>query len=164
MKRTILSFLLALAALPVAADNDFSLGLAEMDFSGGEIAEAAADLDAMVSGDEPVGHNEALAFQAAFKPKNAKEYTLALWNSEMGRVTYHLAAEHAMLGREGLVNGGRMLGVGLGTTAIGDNDPNSSFILGRHKWAEMNANEKFRAGVEVSILAGIVYALAALAD
>jgi len=57
-----------------------------------------------------------------------------------------------------------MLGVGLGTSAIGDNDPNGAFILGRHKWAEMNANEKFRAGVEVSILAGIVYALAALAD
>jgi len=162
--RTVLVVLVILMALPVAADDGFGLGLAEMDFSGEETAVAAAELGAMVSGEEPEGHLEALAFQAALKPKNAQERTLALWNSEMGRVHYALAAEHAMLGREGLVNGGRMLGVGLGTSAIGDNDPNGAFILGRHKWAEMNANEKFRAGVEVSILAGIVYALAALAD
>ncbi|MEE4271274.1 MAG: hypothetical protein V2I67_06355 [Thermoanaerobaculales bacterium] len=159
--RTILTLLVALMALPAAADEGFSLGLAEMDFS--EPEPAAVNL-AMTAGETGVGHAEALAFQAALKPKDANEYTLALWNSEMGRVHYLLASEQARLGREGLVNGERMLGVGLGTTAIGDNDPNGAFILGRHKWAEMNANEKFRAGVEVSVLAGILYALATLAD
>jgi hypothetical protein len=151
-------------SLPAAAGDGFTLGLSEMDFSGGTTVDQPADLGAMVSGDEPEGQLEVLAFQAALRPKNPQERTLALWNSEMGRVHYALAAEHAMLGREGLVNGGRMLGVGLGTTAIGDNDPNGSFILGRHKWAEMNANQKFKAGIQVSILAGIVYGLATLAD
>jgi hypothetical protein len=162
--RMLSAILVTVMSLPAAADDGFGLGLAEMDFTGGTTVGESADLGAMVSGEEPEGHLEALAFQAALKPENATEYTLALWNSEMGRVTYHLAAEHAMLGREGLVNGGRMLGVGLTTSAIGDNNPNGSFLLGRHKWAEMNANEKFKAGVQVSVLAGIIYALATLAD
>ena len=159
--RIVLTLLITVVALPAGADDGFTLGLSEMDFSEPE----PAAMSLTMSADEAVvSHAEALAFHAALKPKNANERTLALWNSEMGRVHYLLASEQARLGREGLVNGERMLGVGLGTTAIGDNDPNGAFILGRHKWAEMNANQKFRAGVEVSILAGILYGLAALAD
>jgi len=44
---------------------------------------------------------------------------LALWNDPLGRVYYNLAAEESMLGRTGLVNGGRALGAGLALTALG---------------------------------------------
>lgn len=162
------SFLLfmALMALPAAADDGFSLGLAEMDFSAPDSETVSASLHAMVAEDDASDRAGVLAFQAAFRPINSAERTQALWNTDMGRLHYELAAAQSMLGREGLVNGGRMMGIGLATGAIGDGDPNGALglMIGRHKWVEMNANQKFRAGVEVSILAGLVYALATLAD
>ena len=164
--RTVLTLLVALIALPAVADDSFSLGLAEMDFSAAQPETASAALRAMVAGDEATERAEVLAFQAALKPKDPTERTLALWNSEMGRLHYEFAVAHSMLGREGLVNGGRMAGIGLGTVAVGDGNPNGALglVLGRQKWVEMNANEKFRAGVEASLLLGIVYALATMAD
>ncbi len=84
----------------------------------------------------------------------------------MARVHYALAAQHAMLGREGLVNGGRMAGVGLGTAGIGDGDPNSALgmALGRGKWAEMNANERVQAGVEATFLGALLAFMISNAD
>jgi hypothetical protein len=59
-----------------------------------------------------------------------------------------------------------MAGLGLATAGVGDNDPNSALrlALGRGQWAEMNANERLRAGVEASILATILYVMASYAD
>jgi hypothetical protein len=84
----------------------------------------------------------------------------------MGRLYYALAAEQSMLGREGLVNGGRMAGVGLGTAGIGDGDPNSALglALSRGKWAEMSANEKFQAGVEAGLLGALIAFMVSYAD
>jgi len=44
---------------------------------------------------------------------------MALWNDPMTRLLYAMAAEESMIGRTGLVNGGRMLGAGLAMTALG---------------------------------------------
>jgi hypothetical protein len=164
--RPLVSILVALMALPVAADDGFSLGLSEIDFSQPTAGSATEDLESMVAEDSPTERAEGLAFQAALEPLDTGEHVQALWDADLGRVHYALAAEHAMLGREGLVNGGRMAGVGLGTAAIGDGDPNGALglALGRQKWAEMNANQKLQAGVEAGILAALVTFMVSAAD
>ena len=150
--------LVAMMALPVAADDGFVLGLAEMDFSGESSDEASEGLTALTVEDVPSERAEVLAFQASLRHTTDAERTEALWNSDMGRLYYALAAEQAMLGREGLVNGGRMAGVGLGTAGIGDGDPNGALgmALGRGRWAEMNANQRFQAGIEARILGALI--------
>ena len=165
--RFLLAFIVALLALPVGAEDGFILGLAEMDFSAPESAQVSEpNLTEMVSDEIPAEHAEVLAFQASFHVQRPNERTLALWNADLGRVYYALAAEQAMLGREGLVNGGRMVGVGLATTAIGDGDPNGALglALRRGKWVEMNANEKIQAGVEASILGALLAFMVSYAD
>jgi hypothetical protein len=164
--RLLFALLVALVAVPVVAEDGFTLGLAEIDFSVEKPAAAATTLGAMVSGEIPAERAEVLAFQAALRPRNAKERTQALWNSDMARVHYALAAQQAMLGREGLVNGGRMAGLGMATAGIGDGDPNGALgmALGRARWAEMNANEKLQAGVEATILGAILAFMVSYAD
>jgi hypothetical protein len=164
--RFLLAFIIALLAVPAAADDAFTLDLAEMDFSGGHVEEKADGLPALVADKIPAERAEVLAFQASLHVQSPDERTLALWNSDLGRVHYALAAEQAMLGREGLVNGGRMAGVGLATAGIGDGDPNGALgmALGRGKWAEMNANQKLQAGVEASILGALLAFMVSYAD
>jgi hypothetical protein len=73
-----------------------------------------------------------------------------------------MASEQAMLGREGLVNGEHMLGLGLATTALGDGSHGGGINLltdGRASWAELNAGEKLQIGLEASVAAGILYAI-----
>jgi hypothetical protein len=156
-----------IASLPGAADEGFSLGLAEMDFTEPH-SEAAPDRDfgSLATDTVSAGHETTLVYEAALKPRTPNEHTRALWNSDLGRVHLALAAEHAMLGREGLVNGGRMAGLGMATAGIGDGDPNGSIglVLGRARWVEMNANEKLQTGVEASILAALLYFMVANAD
>jgi hypothetical protein len=156
--RFLFAFLVALMALPIAADGGFTLGLAEMDFSTESSEEAIGELTELASEDVPSERPEVLAFQASLNHTTAAQRTDALWNSDMGRLYYAMAAEQSMLGREGLVNGGRMAGVGLGTAGIGDGDPNGALgmALGRGKWAEMNANQKVQAGVEAGILGALI--------
>jgi hypothetical protein len=157
---------IVVAASPAAAGDGFSLGLAEMDFSAAEGKPEADRLPASAGAHAAGESNAELAFHAALNPTSAAERTQALWNSDLGRVHLALAAEHAMLGREGLVNGGRMAGVGLGTAAIGDGDPNGTLgmALGRGKWAEMNANQKLQATVEASFLAALLAFMVSAAD
>jgi hypothetical protein len=164
--RLIFALVLALAAAPAAADDDFTLGLAEMDLSPSSTETASGQLTAMVDDNIPPERAEVLAFQATLRPTSAEERTLALWQSDLARVHSALAAEHAMLGREGLVNGGRMAGVGLATAGIGDGDPNSALglALGRGTWVEMNANQKLQATVEASILTALLAFMVAAAD
>jgi len=164
--RWFIVLLVALVALPVAAGDDFTLGLVGMDFSASQ-SNPAPDTLAMIAADDvPTERGEVLAFQASLQVQSPNERTMALWNADLGRVHYALAAEQAMLGREGLVNGGRMAGIGMATAAIGDGDPNSALNLAlrRGKWAEMNANEKFQAGVEATILGALLAFMVSYAD
>ena len=164
--RWLIVLLVALVALPVAAGDDFTLGLVGMDFSASQSNPAPDTLTRMVADDVPTVRGEVLAFQASLQTQSPNERTKALWNSDMGRVHYALAAEQAMLGREGLVNGGRMAGLGMATAGIGDGDPNGAlnFALRRGKRVEMNANEKFQAGVEASILGALLAFRVSYAD
>ncbi len=164
--RFLIALLVAMVAFPVAADDGFGLGLAEMDFSAKTTDEATDDLTVLAAQDIPSERAEVLAFQASLRPTTGAERTQALWNSDMARVHYALAAQHAMLGREGLVNGGRMAGVGLATAGIGDGDPNGALgmALGRGKWAEMNANQRVQAGVEATILGALLAFMISNAD
>ena len=165
--RYLVPLLVAMMAFPAAAGEDFSLGLAEMDFGDDPAAEAPPHElgDVALSGDT-AERAEVLAFQAALKPRSPNERTMALWNSEMGRLHYALAAERSTLGREGLINGGRMAGLGMATAGIGDGDPNGALgmALSRGKWAEMNANQKLQAGVEATILGALLAFMVSYAD
>jgi hypothetical protein len=156
--RTLIALVVALAALPVAAGDGFGLGLAEIDFSASGTETGSAVAVTLGPDDVPEERSEVLAFQAALEPRSPEERTRALWDSEMGRLHYALAAEQAMLGREGLVNGGRMMGLGMATAAIGDGDPNGNLglVLGRQRWVELNANQKLQATVEASILVALL--------
>lgn len=156
--RTIVGLLVALMALPAAAEDGFVLGLAEMDFSAETALETPGDIVPLAADRIPPERDEVLAFQAALRPRTPAERTQALWSSDMGRLYYELAVQQSMLGREGLVNGGRMAGVGLATAGIGDGDPNGALgmVLGRGRWVEMNANQKFQAGVEASIIVALL--------
>jgi len=165
--RWLIVLLGALVALPVAAGDDFTLGLAEMDFAAEPATEdSTQDLNELTLPDSSGERAEVLAFQAALQPRSPNERTKALWNSDMGRVHYALAAEQAMLGREGLVNGGRMAGLGMATAGIGDGDPNGALGLALRsgKLVEMNANEKLQAGVEASILGALLAFMVSYAD
>lgn len=164
--RFMVLLLVALMAVPVAADDGFTLGLAEMDFSAEGSEEVTSELTALASEDVPSQRPEVLAFQASLNHTTAAQRVDALWNSEMGRLHYELAAQQSMLGREGLVNGGRMAGVGLGTAGIGEGDPNGALgrAIGRGKWAEMNANQKFQAGVEAGIIGALIAFMVSNAD
>lgn len=163
--RWFVALLVALIALPAVAEDGFTLGLTEMDFAGE--ADGAADDSILLTTDD-VGAEpaEVLAFQAALHVQSPKDRTEALWNSDLGRVYYEQAAQQAMLGRQGLVNGGRMTGLGMATAGIGDGDPNGALGLavGRHKWVEMNANQKLQAGAEAGIIAGLLYFMFANAN
>lgn len=150
--------LVALVALPAAADDGFTLGLADMDLSTTDARKIADEPIVMSSDDVPAERAEVLAFQASLQIQRPGDLTEALWSSELGRLYYEAAAQQSMLGRQGLVNGGRMAGVGMATAGIGDGDPNGALglILGRQKWAEMNANQKIQAGVEAGILGALI--------
>ncbi|HSN56031.1 MAG TPA: hypothetical protein VLT32_15260 [Candidatus Sulfomarinibacteraceae bacterium] len=164
--RNLVVVLLTLMALPVAAGEGFELGLAEMDFSARDETDVAP-LVAGIGTDDVDGadRSERLVYRAAMTPRDPSERTLALWDSDLGRVRWALAEQEAMLGRQGLVHGGRMVGLGLATTTLGDGDPNAlALALGRGNWAEMNANQKLQAGVEASILAALIYFIVANAD
>jgi hypothetical protein len=156
--RTTLTLLVALMALPAAANGGFSLDLVEMDFSNEATLEPSRDIVPLATDEIPPDRDEVLAFQAALKPRTPAERTEALWSSDMGRLYYELAVQQSMLGREGLVNGGRMAGVGLATAGIGDGDPNGALgmALGRGRWVEMNANQRFQAGIEAGILGALI--------
>lgn len=164
--RTIITLLIIAVSLPVAAGEGFGLGLAEMDFSARDQTDVAS-LVAGIETDDVDGADRSgsLVYRTAMTPRDPSERALALWDSDLGRVRWALAEQEAMLGRQGLVHGGRMVGLGLATTTLGDGDPNAlALALGRGNWAEMNANQKLRAGVEASILAALIYFIVANAD
>ncbi len=165
MRSVILAALIIIAALPAAAQDRFTLDLDTLPLVQPtiEIPKAVPDgnLDLHLTDDQ----RYALVYRTALTPKNSKEFTLALWNAPMGRLFYSRAEVEAMLGREGLVHGGRMTGLGLATTAVGDGSQSSlSFLASGGTWSELTLGEKFAAGAQASFVAAILYALVSYAD
>jgi hypothetical protein len=157
---------LALAATAASGDG-FSLGLADLPIA----TPATGDSDEALpsTGELSVeladGSRDALVYRAAVTPASPNEFRLALWNSPMGRLYLSRAEAEAMLGREGLVHGGRMTGLGLGSAVLGDQSSSAlGHLAGGGSWSELTLGEKFAAGAEASFLAAILYALAEYAD
>ncbi len=89
-----------------------------------------------------------------------REMRLSLWNDPLGRVAYNLAAELSMVGRTGLVHGGHMVGVGLGTTALGDGRSPAMRLMHRERsWKELSGMEKIQVGTEAVVGLGILWAI-----
>ena len=89
-----------------------------------------------------------------------REMRLSLWSDPQVRVAYALTAELSMVGRTGLVHGGHMLGLGLGTTAIGDqSSPTARLLNGERSWKELSSMEKFQVGADTAIALGFLWAL-----
>jgi hypothetical protein len=167
VRSTVFTLLLTAAAALGAAEQRFSLGLEGLPLTEETPAsESAAEdlrhhLTVEVSED---GFDDALVYSAALEPRSEQEFRLALWNSPMGRLHYERAAADAMLGREGLVSGGRMQGLGLATSTLGDGGPGGIELVMKTKWSELTFSDKVQAGIEASFLSALVYYMAANAD
>ncbi len=155
-------------AMPATAQEGFTLGLENLALPVDEPSQsgrietgAAGDLEVKVEEHS----REALVYRSALTPRSPKEFTLAMWDAPMARLYYSRAEAEAMLGREGLVHGGRMMGFGMATSAIGDQSQSSlGFLASGGSWSELTLGEKFAAGAEASFLAAILYGLAQFAD
>lgn len=92
--------------------------------------------------------------------RSEREYRALLWSDPLARVRYNMAAEQAMLGREGLVHGGHMVGIGLGNAVIGDGSRSGvGLLLDGRAWGEMTGAERAQAGFDLALTAGILWAL-----
>ena len=162
MRAAILALVIALAALPAAADDTdpeggrFSLGT-----SLEEAAEAAVpsgfSLDLEASFDRPSGGFDTSSLLTV---RSDREYRAIFWDDPLGRVRYAMAAEEAMLGRGGLVHGGRMSGVGMSGAVLGDGSRSGiGLLLDGRAWGEMTGAERARAGFDLALTAGILWAL-----
>jgi hypothetical protein len=164
MRSVVLAILMLTTATAATAQGRFSLGLEDLPIgTPAAISEIGIsdDLELEVSDDS----REALVYRSALTPTSPKEFTLALWNAPMGRLYYSRAEAEAMLGREGLVHGGRMVGLGMAPTSLGDGSQSSlSLLASGRSWSELTLGEKFAAGAEASFVAAILYALASAAD
>jgi len=89
-----------------------------------------------------------------------REMRLALWNHPDGRLAWTMASELSMVGRTGMVHGGHMLGVGPGTTAIGDRrSPTTRLLHGERSWRELSTPEKVQVGADTAVVIGFLWAL-----
>ena len=165
MRTVFLSILVLVAALPAVAQDRFSLGLDTLPLDEPLVVIPKAGDPGGLDLDMADDRREDLVYRSALTPRSNKEFTLALWNAPMGRLYYSRAEAEAMLGREGLVHGGRMTGFGLATTAIGDGSRSGlSFLASGGSWSELTLGEKFAAGAEASFVAAFLYALASFAN
>lgn len=165
MRTVFLSILVLVAALPAAAQDRFSLGLDTLPLDEPLVVIPKAGDPGGLELDMADDRREDLVYRSALTPRSNKEFTLALWNAPMGRLYYSRAEAEAMLGREGLVHGGRMTGLGLATTAVGDGSQSGlSFLASGGSWSELTLGEKFAAGAEASFVAAFLYALASFAN
>jgi len=90
-----------------------------------------------------------------------REYRAMLWSDPLARARYSLAAEQAMLGREGLVHGGFTVGAGLGNAVLGDASAGGAqLLLNGTRWSELSGRERVQVGFQVAVSAGILWALA----
>ncbi len=166
------AFVISLAVTSIAAagagQDRFTLGLAELPLATAPATagEPGTGVVAVTGGLEleAISEREGLVYQAALTPTSEREFRLALWDSPMGRLHYARAEQESMLGREGLVGGGRMIGLGMATTALGDGDPGGLQVMMRHRWSELTLGDKVQAGIEASFLAALIYYMAEYAD
>ncbi len=108
-------------------------------------------------------HHAAFEPREILDPRYEREVRLALWNDPRGRPAWNLAAELSMTGRTGLVHGGHMPGVGLGTTPLGDGrSPTSRLHHGERSWRERLAMERFQVGAWAAMAAGFLWMLLSL--
>lgn len=165
MRSAILTALVVTAVLPAAAQDRFSLGLDSLPLEPATVLPLDTGDSQGLELEVAAESREALVYRSALTPKSPREFTLALWNAPMGRLYYSRAEAEAMLGREGLVHGGRMTGIGLAPSAIGDGSRSSlSFLASGGSWSELTLGEKFAAGAEASFVAAFLYALASFAN
>ncbi len=165
MRSAVLTVLMVIAVVPAAAQDRFSLGLDTLPLDAAVVLPLNAGDPQDLEFDLTDESREALVYRTALTPESPREFTLALWNAPMGRLYYSRAEAEAMLGREGLVHGGRMTGFGMATTAIGDGSQSSlSFLASGGSWSELTLGEKFAAGAEMSFVAAFLYALVSFAD
>jgi hypothetical protein len=163
----LVSLMIAVAG---AAGERFTLGLEDLPLDGdigGSTAPGAGQdslRDHLIVEMVRDRFDDALVYSSALDPRSEQEFRLALWSSPMGRLYYSQAAEESMLGRQGLVGGGRMQGIGLATGAIGDGDPGGLELIMKTKWSELSFSDKFQAGIEASIAAALIYYMATASD
>ena len=152
-----------LIGLPCAADDGFQLNLEDLPIAGGQGSAASAPLG--VDRLDPVAERsgkdhgpQELVYRSAATPRTNREFRLALWNSPMGRLHYERAAAEAMLGREGLVGGGRLAGLGLAPAALGDGSASGlQMLFTAEGWNSLSPTDMAQAGVQASIAAALLY-------
>ena len=98
--------------------------------------------------------------QAKLLNLSERQQRAQLWNAPMGRLYYNFAAQQAMLGREGLVNGGQMLGLGMSNLALGDaRHRGVQLLLDGTPWGALTPGQQLRTGF--GIASAIALAIAA---
>jgi hypothetical protein len=158
-----LMFVATMVGLSVGADDGFTLNLEGLPIAGGDGPGAAASPRAdRVSLDEKRSTGDRSSFDLVYRnaatPRTDRELRLALWNSPMGRLYYERAAAESMLGREGLVGGGRLAGLGLTTAALGDGDPGGlQLLVTGESWKSLSPADRSQAGLQASFAAALFY-------
>lgn len=163
MRRPALIVVAFLLGVPAGADDGFRLHLETLPIASYPRPDASSQSghgQLSIDAERSIGGPDSyqLVSHSAATPRTDREYRLALWNSPMGRLYYDRAAAEAMLGREGLVGGGRMLGLGMATVALGDGDPGGlQLLLDGEPWRSLSLAEKAEAGVQASFVAALLY-------
>lgn len=140
MRRAAYLLIALVIAVPVTAEEGFTLGLEATAITDeAEIAPQKKSVSLQPPA-RPSAHDDyALVYRTALKPASDKEFTLALWDAPLGRTLYAVAADQAMLGREGLVGGGRMVGLGMSSSALGDGTGGSlGRLMSGARWYELS--------------------------
>jgi len=156
----------ATTALHAVAHEGFELDLDELlvVVAGGSSATTSMGDDRLsldIEGSMGGSSSHDLVSRSSATPRTIHEYRLALWDSPMARLHYERAAAESMLGREGLVGGGRLLGLGAATTALGDGAPGGlRLLLAGETWKSLSLGEKAEVGLEASFVAALFYFMA----
>ncbi len=89
--------------------------------------------------------------QAKLLHLSERQQRAELWNAPLGRLYYNLASQQAMLGREGFVNGGQSLGLGMTTLALGDaRHRGVQLLLDGTPWGALPPGQGLRAGFGIA--------------
>ena len=166
MRLAALIIVATLIALPAAGDDGFELNLDALPLAvvGGSEATMSGGADRLsLEAERSGGGNSShdLVYRSAATPRTNQELRLALWNSPMGRLHYERTAAESMLGREGLVGGGRLAGLGMGTAALGDGDPGGlQLLVTGEPWKSLSPADRARAGLQASFAAALLYFMA----
>lgn len=170
MRIAALILTVSLIALPTVAEDGFGLNLDELPIAvaeGTDVATPQGTERLSLDSGGPVGRTSSLemVYRSAAAPRTNQELRLALWGSPMGRLHYERAAAESMLGREGLVGGGRMAGLGMATAALGDGDPGGlQLLVTGESWKSLSPTDRAQAGLQASFAAALLYFMADSVD